>query len=234
MVFLLIFFSFVKLIFRLIETTFFISSFFFFERHFDERPYWEIILKKSVSNWVILQSRTLSTVPLFNQKCRFFSKSRGFCQLLKFRYKVHWRPVRGEIVDSPWSIAVERRPLVVNHGVNKNELGHNKVVQFLVLENFERYQKYSFLTFVKSTKTPKYRIVVFIRLIIQSWHHQLNFSVEFSVPQNSNFCPKMTIFIFFNGFSNCISRNEWRIERKNERNEDITASWHVMAGIHLW
>ena len=135
--------------------------------------------------------------PYLIKNADFFQNLEVFFQLLKFRYKVHWRPVRGEIVDSPWSIAVERRPLVVNHGVNKNELGHNKVVQFLVLENFERYQKYSFLTFVKSTKTPKYRIVVFIRLIIQSWHHQLNFSVEFSVPQNSNFCPKMAIFIFF-------------------------------------
>ena len=57
---------------------------FFLERHFDERPYWEIILKKSVSNWVILQSRTLSTVPLFNQRMPIFSKSRGFFPRFSF------------------------------------------------------------------------------------------------------------------------------------------------------
>ena len=56
-------------------------------------------------------------------------------------------------MDRPWSMVVERRLFVVHRAVNKNEVGLNKVVQFFDLENFERDQKYSFLTFENCQKS---------------------------------------------------------------------------------
>ena len=57
-------------------------------------PTGKLFWKKSVSNWVILQSRTLSTVPLFNQKLPIFPKK--FIEFDKDQSVVKSWTVRGQ------------------------------------------------------------------------------------------------------------------------------------------